>query len=150
MIDGQRNTGIGYCFGGSTALQLAYAGEKLAGVVSFHGALTPDSDQGKAIKPKILVCHGAADSFIPEKQVQEFRQGLESAGTDWQMIYYAGARHSFTNPYADKAGVEGIKYDKQADTRSWAHMRQFSMRFSAAAGEVSVTWMPHRSRSLWW
>ena len=50
---------------------------------------------------------------------------LDQAHLDWQMIVYAGARHSFTNPGADAYGIEALKYDKNADERSWKHMQLF-------------------------
>ena len=124
LVDTTRLAAIGYCFGGATVLELAYAGTDLKGVVSFHGALpVAADDDAERIKAKILVCHGAVDAFIPEAQIQQFRGVLEKAGADYQMIYYAGARHSFTNPDADKRGIGGLKYDKNADGRSWRHMQ---------------------------
>ncbi len=125
-VDGKRVAAIGYCFGGSTVLQMAFSGAELAGVVSFHGALpTPDESQAKQIKSRILVCHGADDGFISEESIQSFRSALNEAGADYQMIYYSGARHSFTNPDADKRGIDGLRYNKSADQRSWQHMQQF-------------------------
>jgi dienelactone hydrolase len=125
LVDTSRLAAIGYCFGGSTVLQLAFSGADLDGVVSFHGALTPPEADVKSLKTKILVCHGAADSFIPDDAVIKFRTGLDQAGADYQIVYYGGARHSFTNPDADAAGVEGLKYNKAADERSWAAMQRF-------------------------
>jgi dienelactone hydrolase len=123
-VDGKRIAAIGYCFGGSTALQLAYTGADLAAVVTFHGALpVPDEDQAKAIKAHILICHGALDSFIPEATIQKVRAAFEQAKVDYQMIYYAGATHSFTVPGADKHGIKGISYNANADRRSWKHMQ---------------------------
>ena len=126
QVDQQRVAAIGYCFGGATVLQLAYSGAPLAGVVSFHGALpvaTPE--QAQTLRAPILVCHGAADSFIPEQGIVDFRAALEQAGADWQMVYYAGAKHSFTNPDANRRGIDGIAYDAAADRRSWAQMQAF-------------------------
>jgi dienelactone hydrolase len=95
-------------------------------VVTFHGALPiPDESQAKAIKARILVCHGAADRFIPEDVIEKFRHVLDQAGTDWTMVYYSGARHSFTDPEADKHNVDGMKYQKEADQRSWKEMQEF-------------------------
>lgn len=126
LVDRRQIAAIGYCFGGATVLELAYGGADLAGVVSFHGALpVPTEEQRNQIKSKILVCHGAADPFLPADQLAEFRSALEDAGADWQMVYYSGARHSFTNPAADTHGIEGIKYDEKADKRSWQDMQQF-------------------------
>jgi dienelactone hydrolase len=124
MVDSKKIAAIGYCFGGSTALQLAYTGADFAAAVSFHGALSvPTPEQVKAIKPKILICHGAADSFIPEDVAQKTRAALEAGKADYAMIYYGGAQHSFTNPDADKKGLQGISYNAHADHRSWAAMR---------------------------
>ena len=126
LVDAKRIAAIGYCFGGATAMQLAYTGADLAGAVSFHGSLPePPKEAAGKIKAKILICHGAADSFIPAEQIQKCQRGLEEAKADWQMVFYSGARHSFTNPAADQAGIEGLHYDKSADARSWQHMQDF-------------------------
>lgn len=126
QVDAKRIAAIGYCLGGSTALQLALSGADVAAVISFHGALPGDITvaQAKAAKGSILICHGAADSFIKEETAQKFRAVLDEAGADYTFIYYGGAAHSFTNPDADAAKVPGLAYQKAADMRSWAHMRQ--------------------------
>ena len=123
-VDGQKLAAIGYCFGGSTALKLAHAGTDLAAVVSFHGALPiPSAEEVKGIKAKILICHGAADSFIKEDTIQQVRGAYEKGGVDYEMIYFGGARHSFTVPDANSKNIDGIRYDPAADRRSWAAMR---------------------------
>jgi len=117
---------VGYCFGGATVMQMAYAGAGLDGVVSFHGSLPPATEeQQKKIKAKILVAHGDADSFVPPERVAAFQEALEKAGADWQMMIYGGARHAFTYPDAAKHGIENLKYDEKADQRSWALMQSF-------------------------
>lgn len=124
LVDKSKLASIGYCFGGSTSLQLAYAGADIAAVVSFHGALPEiDADQAKNIKAKILICHGSLDSFIPEEAIKKTRSALDEAKADYQMTYYAGAYHSFTVPGADEKGLKGIAYNESADRRSWAQMR---------------------------
>jgi dienelactone hydrolase len=124
--DPNRIAAIGYCFGGATVQQLAYLGADLRGVVSFHGSpLPPTQDQAQKVKAKILICHGAADPMTKPEAIQNYIAAMEKSGLDWQMILYGGARHSFTNPDADKAGMEGLKYSKSADKRSWEHMKIF-------------------------
>ena len=126
LVDRNRTAAIGYCFGGATVLQMAYSGADLAGVVSFHGSLpVATGQQAGNIKAKILVAHGSQDTFIPAERIAKFRAALNKAGADWQMIEYGGAEHSFTNPGADAHGMENIRYDKDADRRSWRHMQQF-------------------------
>jgi dienelactone hydrolase len=124
MVDGNNLAAIGYCFGGSTALTLANSGADIKAAVSFHGALpTPSEEDAKGIKAKILICHGAADAFIKEETIQKMRGTYDKAGVDYQMIYYGGAVHSFTVPGAENKKLDGIKYDANADRRSWASMR---------------------------
>lgn len=123
-VDPKKVAAIGYCFGGTTALNLAYAGAPVAGVVSFHGSLQPPQPDDKEIKAKILVCHGADDPFIPGEQIDAFQEAMQKAGCDWQMIFYGGAVHSFTNPNA-KGDLQGAKHHPAADARSWEHMKSF-------------------------
>jgi dienelactone hydrolase len=125
QCDKTKLAAIGYCFGGSTVLQLALSGADLKAVVSFHGALpNPSPSDVKQIKASILVCHGADDSFIPESVVKMFRDALDKGGAKYDFIAYPGAKHSFTVPDADKRGNPGMKYDKNADEDSWKRMQK--------------------------
>jgi dienelactone hydrolase len=125
-VDPTRIAAIGYCFGGTTVLELAYAGANIAGVVSFHGGLTvPAAEDLSRIKAGILVCHGADDGFVSAKTIAAFQDAMRKADADWQMIFYGGAVHGFTNPAAGKAGIPGVAYNKNADERSWKLMQVF-------------------------
>jgi dienelactone hydrolase len=122
--DTARIAAIGYCFGGATVQQLAYSGADVRGVVSFHGSLlAPIPDQVNRVKAKFLICHGSADPFIKAETVQKYIVAMNESALDWQMIMYGGAKHSFTNPNADRAGMAALKYSKSADQRSWSHMQ---------------------------
>lgn len=117
---------IGYCFGGTGVLELARSGADIQGVVSFHGGLdSPSPEDAKSIKAKVLVCHGADDPFVPEADIAAFKKELNDARVDWQMIYYAGAVHSFTQPMAGNDNSKGAAYNESADKRSWNAMRTF-------------------------
>jgi dienelactone hydrolase len=126
MTDVKRIAAIGYCFGGGTVLELARSGANIAGVVSFHGNLdTPNPQDAKNIKAKVLVLHGAIDPFIPAKQLQDFQAEMEAAKVDWQLISYGGVVHSFTNPESAKSSMQGVAYSESTDKRSWQAMKQF-------------------------
>jgi len=126
LVDAKRIAAIGYCFGGSVALELAYSGADLAGVVTFHAGLTtPKPDEMKSVKARFLICHGANDTFESPEDIAKFQEAMRTGGYDWQMIYFGGAVHSFTNPDADKFGMKGIAYNKLADERSWEYMKIF-------------------------
>jgi len=125
-VDRTRIAAIGYCFGGTVALELARSGANIVGVVSFHGGLsTANPDDAKNIKGKILVCTGAEDKFIPPDQIAAFEDEMRNAGVDYQVIVYGGAHHAFTNPAADSHHIPNIAYNANADHRSWAAMRSF-------------------------
>jgi dienelactone hydrolase len=114
---------IGYCFGGTTALELARNGAPLRAVVSFHGGLaSPRPDDNSNIKAKLLVCHGAADTLVPMTQLAAFEREMRQTAVDWQVQVYGGAGHGFTNPEADGAGVPELAYHAAADQRSWRAM----------------------------
>ncbi len=118
---------IGFCFGGTTALQLAYSGAKgLKAVVSFHGSLTPprESDD-EHIDAAILVLHGADDPLIPKEQFDSFTEAMKRSKADWHLIAYGGAVHSFTNPDADARNMPGVAFHEKAARRSFAHMKMF-------------------------
>ena len=124
QCDKTRLAVIGYCFGGSTALQLAFSGADIKAAVSFHGSLpTPTDAEVKQIKARILVCHGADDSFIPDASIKAFRDALDKGDAKYDFISYRGAKHSFTVPDADKHNNPGMKYDKAADEGSWKEMQ---------------------------
>jgi dienelactone hydrolase len=126
LADKRKVAAIGYCFGGTTVLELARSGAEIAGVVSFHGGLdTPDPDEAKNIRAKVLVLHGADDPNVPPQQVNAFQEEMRRAKVDWQMISYGGAVHSFTNPDAGSDPSKGAAYDAKADRRSWEHMKVF-------------------------
>ena len=126
LVDTQKLAAIGYCFGGGTVLQMAYGGADLRGVVSFHGSLPAAPEEAKSkIKPKILALHGQADAMIPPEVVQNFEAKATAAEANWELVSYGGVRHGFTNPDAGKAGIANLKYDAQADARSWARMKDF-------------------------
>lgn len=126
LADMDRLAATGYCFGGTTVLELARSGTDIRGVVSFHGGLsTPSLDDAKNIKAKILVLHGADDPFVPPEEVKNFEAEMRSGNVDWQFIAYGGAVHSFTNKEAGTDNSKGAAYNLKADKRSWEAMKSF-------------------------
>jgi dienelactone hydrolase len=122
-----RVAAIGYCFGGSTVLELARAGNPdVKGVVSFHGDLaTPMKAEAGKVSAKILVCHGAEDPLVPYDKLNDFLAEMAAAGADCQTICYTGAMHSFTNPEAKGELMPGIVHHPRTDDRSWRAMQDF-------------------------
>jgi dienelactone hydrolase len=126
LTDSKRIAAIGYCFGGGTVLELARSGASLAGVVSFHGNLdTPNPNDAKNIKGRVLVLHGANDPLVPQEQVKGFETEMLQAKVNWQLISYPGAVHAFTNPEAGNDVSKGVAYNESADKGSWQTMKGF-------------------------
>jgi dienelactone hydrolase len=126
LVDSKRIAAIGYCFGGTTVIELARSGADVAGVVSFHGGLdSPTPADGKNIKGKVLVCHGADDPNEKPQDLVAFEGEMRDAKVDWQLIKYGGAVHSFTQPNAGNDNSKGAAYNEKADRRSWEAMKQF-------------------------
>lgn len=100
-VDAAKVDAIGYCFGGTTVLELARAGADVNGVISFHGSLdTPTPEDAKNIRAKVLALHGAVDPYVPAKDVAAFEDEMNKGNVDWQLVKYAKAVHSFTVPEA--------------------------------------------------
>ncbi len=126
-VDGSRLAAIGYCFGGAMVLHMARTGMPLKAVVSFHGALGSFHKPARGeVKAKVLVCHGAADEFVPQSDIDNFKAEMEAAGADYEFVAYDGALHGFTSREADANGKKyglPLAYDKKADEASWQAMR---------------------------
>ena len=126
QVDAQRLAAIGYCLGGTFALELARDGAPLAGVVTFHGGLeTKRPARSGQVTAKILVCTGADDPSVPVEHVNAFADEMTRAGVDWQLISYGHTQHGFTYPDAASRGIDWIAYNEAADKRSWQAMQLF-------------------------
>ncbi|HEX3889848.1 MAG TPA: dienelactone hydrolase family protein [Verrucomicrobiae bacterium] len=125
LVDTSRVAAIGYCFGGTTVIELARSGADLNGVVSFHGGLdSPAPADGKNIKCKVLALAGADDPFQKPDDLTAFESEMRDNKVDWQIVFYGGAVHAFTQP--DPGFVNaGAKYNEKADKRSWQAMKDF-------------------------
>jgi dienelactone hydrolase len=125
-VDSKKIVVIGYCFGGTAALELARSGAPLAGTVTFHGGLSsPTLKDAKNIHGKVLVLHGADDPFVPPSEVEAFKNEMKSAGVQMEFISYPGAVHAFTNPVAGNDNSKGAAYNAEVDKESWETFENF-------------------------
>jgi dienelactone hydrolase len=121
--DPQRLAAIGYCFGGTMALELARGEADLKAVCGFHAGLSTARPQDASnIVGKVLVMIGADDPIVDNAQRKAFEEEMTGGGVDWQMVVYGGAVHSFTNPRASNIDMPGIEYHEPTDRRSWQAM----------------------------
>ena len=135
LVDPRRLAAMGFCFGGTTVLELAYSGADVRGVASFHGGLTaPRPEDLPNIKASFLVLHGAEDPHVKPEEIVAFEDGMRQAKADWQMVLFGGAVHSFTNPEANGLKMPGVAYDAKADSRSWKYMQMFFQEIFSSEG----------------
>jgi len=117
---------IGYCFGGTGAIEAARGNLNIKGIVSFHGGLGKAANSpSNEIKAKVLVLHGADDPYVPAKEIEAFQNEMRTSNADWQMIYYANAVHAFTHKDLSTDNSKGAAYNELADKRSWEAMKTF-------------------------
>ena len=125
-IDSQKVGAIGFCFGGTAALELVRSGAPLAGTVSFHGGLeTPDKSLAKNIKGQVLALHGADDPYVPEPEVSAFEKEMRDGGVNWELVKFSKAVHAFTNPAAGNDNSKGAAYNEVAAKRAYKAMQDF-------------------------
>lgn len=121
-----RVAAIGYCFGGSGALEMARAGMPLRGVVSLHGELTSDMPvRSGDVVAKILALHGDADPIVKAADVSAFQGEMRDAGADWEFVSYSGAKHSFTGEGIGTDADPNAAFHPQAEARSWMRQAAF-------------------------
>jgi dienelactone hydrolase len=126
--DPSKVAAIGYCFGGFVVLNYAKLGADIKGVVSFHGGMGGVPLDKSHLKAKVLLCHGASDKFVAQKDVESFKHKLDSIGIDNTLKIYPNATHAFTNPDATATGKKfnmPIEYNAEADRNSWNDMKMF-------------------------
>ncbi|MCE1204537.1 MAG: dienelactone hydrolase family protein [Holophagaceae bacterium] len=123
-VDGSRIAVIGFCFGGTGALEAARGGLPVKAVVSFHGGLdVPTGYTPGPVSAKVLVCHGADDPWVPAKDVAAFQEEMRQGKADYVFVAYAGAVHAFTQKEAGGDNSKGAAYNEAAHRRSWQHMK---------------------------
>lgn len=126
-MDTSRIAAIGYCFGGTMALELARSGADIKSVISFHGGLGTKAPVTKAgvIKASVAAHHGADDTYVPPAEVETFIAEMNTAKADWVFTSYAGSVHAFTQKESGNDPSQGIAYNEKADRRSWASAVNF-------------------------
>jgi dienelactone hydrolase len=121
-VDPTRIAAVGYCFGGSTVLELAFSGASICAAISLHGGVDRLSlDAASNVKASLLVCSGADDPIVSADSVYAFETAMRASSVkDWQVLILSGAKHSYTNSEAPETAATG--YNERADRRSLAAM----------------------------
>lgn len=141
-VDGSRMAAVGYCFGGTVALEMARRGEDLRGVVSLHGGLaTPERAEPGRVTAHVLVLNGGADEMVSEKERNNFVAEMKAAGVNFKNVVYPDATHAFSNPKATEIGKRfnlPIAYNEAADKKSFEEEKSFLARVFKPRAEEPV------------
>lgn len=123
-LDASRIGAVGFCFGGTTVLEMARAGAPLAGVVSLHGGLgSPLPAKAGGTHPSVLVLNGADDKSVSKEDIASFEQEMNAAKVDWEFTNYSGAVHCFAE--SDANSPPGCVYNPRAAKRAWKALDEF-------------------------
>lgn len=123
-VDHARTACLGFCFGGTVSLELAYSGAPIRGAVSFHGHPTAPRAED-AWTADLLVLHGGDDPFVPAEALTTFQEALRKVKGEYEIDVFSGALHSFTDPGVDAHGLAGAKFDARAAGRAFARCQDF-------------------------
>ncbi len=123
LVDGARIGAFGYCFGGSTVLELVRAGDALSGVVSLHGGLGTDLRATGPVKTPVLVLNGGDDPYVSAAEITAFQDEMRKAGADWQLVNFSGAVHCFAE--SDARNPPGCVYHERSARRAYRMMADF-------------------------
>lgn len=125
-LDAARIGAVGFCFGGTTVLELVRAGVPLAGAVSLHGGLsTPTPAAAGMARTPVLVLNGAADKSVSTQDIATFGQEMDRAGADWQFVNFSGAVHCFAEADAGHDPASNCRYDARAARRAYRMLEDF-------------------------
>jgi dienelactone hydrolase len=119
---------VGYCFGGSSAIEYLRIGGRIRGAVSIHGGLDLlDSGwAGATASARVLVCTGADDPMATAEMRAYLQSSMSDAGIDWELVLYSDTKHAFTNPKSDFSPMpEVVAYNPRSAARAWASTQRF-------------------------
>ena len=123
QTDPSRLAATGYCFGGTTALELARSGADIKAAVGFHSGLgTARPQDAKNIKAKVLALIGTEDPIVPQDARVAFEKEMTEGKVDFRLNLYGLAGHSYSNPDVNAMNMPGFAYDETTDRRAWAAM----------------------------
>ncbi|MCU7613440.1 dienelactone hydrolase family protein [Chryseobacterium sp. GMJ5] len=110
---------IGYCFGGTGALESVRGKLPVVGVVSIHGSLAKDQTRkNEPIAAKMLIENPADDKSVTPEDYNNLIKEMNDGNADWQIITYAHSKHTFTDP-------KSSDYNPMMAKRAWNHTLMF-------------------------
>lgn len=106
-VDARKLAAVGFCMGGNHVYQLGCHSRRVAACVDFYGRIVyAELNAAKPMQPieyalnlsvPLLAFFGDKDSTIPPEHVAAFRERLEQACKNVEIVTYPEAGHGFFN-----------------------------------------------------
>lgn len=117
--DSKKIAVIGYCFGGTGALEAARGSLPVTGVVCIHGGLGKAADRTNGpLNTRILIENPAEDRGVTPEDMAKLVTEMNEGKADWQIVTYAYSKHTFTDPKSQD-------YNEVMAKRAWDHTLLF-------------------------
>lgn len=130
---------LGYCFGGSSALEFVRTGGRARGVIAIHPGLDlleHDWSAAAASGAQVHVAVGSIDPMATREQRLQLEDDLTAAGADWEVDVYSGTTHAFTSLRSQNSPHPDLfDYHPRNAARAWqATVRVLDELFPQTAG----------------
>ena len=96
FVDAQRIGVVGFCMGGTLALNQACHNSDLKAAAVFYGKVPPIETFDYLLCP-VLYHYAGQDGWVTKQEVDRLRQGLEQFGKPGEVAVYPNCQHAFFN-----------------------------------------------------
>lgn len=111
---------IGWCMGGTQALNLAIADKRVKALAVFYGGdIVTDTEKLKAVQGPILGVFGNEDKNPSPEQVNAWEKSLKDAGKNVTIYRFDGAGHAFASEAAKPLGAYRPTQAAEAWSKTW-------------------------------
>jgi carboxymethylenebutenolidase len=120
-VDGLRLGIMGFCMGGTLALNQVTHNSEFKAAVIFYGKVPPAETIPYLLCP-VLYHEAEQDGWVTRAEVERLRQGLRQHGKPGEVFTYAGRQHAFFNDTRQEV------YDQAAAQSAWQRTLDFFAR----------------------
>ncbi|MFD2759260.1 dienelactone hydrolase family protein [Gulosibacter faecalis] len=96
-VDGAKLVNMGYCFGGSSALEHLRLHGDVIGTIAVHPGLDLLDFDWPERDARVLVLAGASDPMASAEDRARLDTALTGVGVDWELDLYGATKHGFTS-----------------------------------------------------